>query len=216
MLISLLALLPLAGVSAWPFRRSAECSVIETVTDFDIEKFIEKTWFVQRQQVNSYQPEESLVCVSATYEDEGNRNWFKPAISVYNYDSRSENDAPEPLCATRPDPDDEPAKLQVVPCGLPNFFAGPYWVAALGPDYEWAIIVGGQPEVEGRCDSDENLCTTREGYFGGLWFFTRVRIASEDTLNTMEQTALDLGLCTANMLDVVQEGCTYEGHRIKE
>jgi lipocalin len=205
-----------------------DCKTIETVQNFDIDKYIEFTWYIQRQQVNSYQSAESLYCVTATYNDDGKKQWGKPAISVSNYNNDGMVNAPTKdgsdgvICATTSIAN-EPAKLAVAPCFLPPFLAGDYWVAAVADDYSWAIVTGGQPTIAGECVVDALLCTTPEtsallGNGQGLWFFMREQAQNAVTLATMEATALALGICTANMVDVVHEGCTYAGanHKIRE
>ena len=200
------------------------CPTVTPPPDFNITEYVRKTWYVQRQQVTSYLPESLFFCVTATYDIGDSKQWFRDAITVKNVASRGEINNPIgnfPICATQDDPVGAPAKLRVAPCFLPAFFGGPYWVAAVAEDYSWAIIVAGQPSVEGSC-TGEGLCTTRmPGFlpsFGndqGLWFFSRVPVASEEVIATMEEKALELGLCTAEMKPVVQEGCNYEGADIK-
>jgi lipocalin len=195
------------------------CPKIDTV-DLDIDSFVEKTWYIQRQQTTAYQPAENLFCVTATYALEGAKQYWKDAITVRNYANKGGVNGPSGggnLCATIK----APGKLVVAPCFLPSHFGGPYWVAAVASDYSWAIIVAGQPNVRGRC-GDANLCTTREPSFlsgfgngEGLWFFTRAQVADQTTLATLEATAAGLGICTAKMLPVVQSGCTYTGSNHK-
>lgn len=184
------------------------------------------TYSIQRQQVNSYQPAERLYCVAATYDIEGRKQWFSDAITVNNYSNQGQVNGPTSdadLCATRPDPVNEPGKLQVAPCFLPTFLAGPYWVAALDEEsYEWAVVVGGQPTID-VSEGENNLCTTPEdaGLFNlngsneGLWFLTRAQVASNATIDEMEAAALAAGIGTSRMVDVQQDGCNYEGAVIK-
>jgi lipocalin len=220
--LSLLILLAAGGAQA-------RCPEVTTQDEFNLEEFVRATWYVQRQQVNSYQPEESLFCVTATYEDEGKKQWFKTAISVYNYSNEKKvngknyNDGEgQVLCATETD---NASKLGVAPCFLPSFLSGPYWVVAAGPDpdnYEWAIVSGGQPTIDDVCD--DGTCTTAidagflnwNGNNEGLWLFTREQVAAQQTLDEMEAVAAEKGICTAQMVDVPQKGCKYVGARIKK
>lgn len=199
------------------------CPVVSVVEDFNIDEYIRKSWFVQKQQVNGYQPENALYCVAATYESEGKGVPFfwGTVISVYNYgnvnevNGRNQNDSNGMvLCARQPD-ENTPAKLLVAPCFLPNFLAGDYWVVAAGPspsNYEWAIISGGQPT-----EKYDDGCTTKESGINGsgFWFFTRAKVASEETLAEMESVARNLGFTTSLLKDVAQEGCNYEGANLK-
>jgi lipocalin len=214
-----------ASPAAAQFFHRNDCPEITPPTDFDLEEYTRKTWYIQRQQLNTYQSEEFNFCITATYEL-GRKKWGRDAITVMNIANKGSINTPTAgngpsLCAYL---DDEPAKLKVAPCFLPPIFAGQYWVASLAVDYSWAIVVGGQPDQDGEC-ADENLCTTREagiipflptlGNGQGLWFLTRDQNASDAILASMEAAAEAAGICTANMLPVVHEGCLYEGVTIK-
>lgn len=204
-----------------------ECQDISPVADFDIDEYVAASWYIQRQQTNIYQPADSLFCVVATYEMEGRRQFFQEAISVFNFSNRgaiNQGGGGGPsLCATRRSSDT--GQLAVAPCFLPPFLGGAYWVAAYSPG-RWSIVTGGQPNVEGSCSGEEDLCTTRESFSildpltiignnQGLWFLTRDRFPDDALLAEMEAAAADLGICTSGMLDVVHEGCTYEGAVLK-
>merc|ERR1712222_52225 len=85
------------------------------------------------QQVTGYQPEESLYCVTATYErgtDAWVPCWDCEVIEVYNQGNQgavndpSQNSNNEPLCARLQDVT-QPGKLGVAPCWLPNFLSEP-------------------------------------------------------------------------------------------
>jgi lipocalin len=200
-----------------------DCRKIDPPTDFDVDKYIEKTWYIQSQQENSYQPEEDLFCITATYGKEGKRQFFRSAITVRNYGNTGLNvengsSGGFVLCATQPSPDADPARLRVAPCFLPPaLFAGDYWVVAFDPDYRWAIVTGGQPTIEG-CGDD--LCRNKignslTGNGEGVWFFTREQLPDSAVAAEMDAKAASLGICTAKMKTVVQEGCTYVGATIK-
>ena len=191
----------------------------------NLTEYTRKTWYIQRQQINSYQPENDLYCVTATYELNERKSWGREAITVKNVASRGRINNPinggPALCATRKRPRKEPAKLQIGPCFLPRSLAGPYWIAVLDKDYRYAIITGGQSNQEGAC-GDPKLCTTKLpgklptlGNFQGLWFLTRVPVADDALLEEMEIAAAAAGLCTAQMKNVTQAGCDYVGADIK-
>jgi lipocalin len=206
------------------------CTKIETPDDFDVDKYIEKSWYIQRQQTNTYQPEDDLYCIVATYSKEGERQWGRRAITVRNYANSGAVNGPSPngdfkLCATPRFRFRKPAELRVAPCYVPASLGGDYWVVAFDPDYEWAIVTAGQPDQEGACSADSSLCTLREeckigflpcvGNGQGLWFFTQAQSPDPSIIDAMEAKALELGICTANMRDVVHEGCNYDGATLK-
>ena len=114
--------------------RAPSCRV-PSLARVDIDKYIEHSWYIQMQQVNGYQPRNSLNCVVATYEDEGRKVELTPwgptlfsgkTISVYNYANAGGVNAPvqrpvrdgQVLCSRLPDPRDT-SKLLVAPCFLP-------------------------------------------------------------------------------------------------
>jgi lipocalin len=109
---------------------------------------------------------------------------------------------------------------------VPAFLAGPIWV--IDTDYDtYAILTGGPLSVRGSCDEISELCTIPQraeifpsplsfaGNKQGLWFFTRDPLPPASLLEQMEEKANAMGICTAAMLDVVHEGCTYEGANVK-
>jgi lipocalin len=167
-----------------------------------------------------------LSCVVATYDEEKQSQWFQPAITVRNYATGANNASPSStsLCATKTD---RLGQLVVAPCFLPSFFGGPYWVVAT--DYtSYAIVTGGKLTTPGSCadDAADQLCTTPDeasitdplsfvGNNQGLWFLTRDRMPSATVMTTLENKAAELGICTADMLSVVQTGCDYSGAKIK-
>jgi lipocalin len=193
--------------------------------DFDLDRFIEKSWFIQKQQVNPYQSEEQLFCVVATYNlrDDGflqvqntaNNGAVNGAPQISDTDSFFSD-----LCAEQVDG----GELRVAPCVFQFAFpvvAGPYWVLAIGEDYSWAIISGGKPnevreEVDGR-----TFCSTKEGSSfldtngSGLWLFTREKVASPEKIATMEKVLTDKGIYTGDLKPVQQSGCNYVGQPIK-
>lgn len=132
------------------------CPRVYPVTEFDLNRFVEHSWFVQMQQVTPYQLENQLYCVTATYQLDG-----YPYLRVFNYANNDEVNGPpqnsedggplERLCGIQKR--EGVGELGVGPCylryiGLFNYTSGPYWVIAFDKEtYEWAIVSGGQPNV---------------------------------------------------------------------
>jgi len=201
----------------------AECPTVVPKPDLNITEYTRATWYIQWQQVTGYLPENTFYCVLATYVSD---NPWVPlkrkslTVSVHNYNNEDKvngvngNFNNQTLCARQTDPS-KPAELLVAPCFLPNALAGPYWIVAAGPEgsakYEWAIVSGGQPDVE-----YSDGCTTKEdGVNGsGFWFFTRKQNPSKETISNMFKVAVDLGYTVQRLKQVEQEGCLYEGAMI--
>lgn len=205
---------------------ATDCPTVEPVSDLNITEYTRASWYVQQQQVTSYQSLDQLVCVVATYEAGESRWWQEPiffdgqVLSVYNSyadGGSSVDDKGNPmnrLCASIND-DKTPSKLLVAPCFLPIIFGGNYWVVWLSTDsngqYEWALVSGGSPTQK-----YDDGCTTGTGYFNsGLWIFSRTPTLSKDKLADARKKLTDMGYTLQLLKDVNQAGCTYEGQYIK-
>eukprot|EP00929_Paragymnodinium_shiwhaense_P093787 TRINITY_DN5406_c0_g1_i1.p1 TRINITY_DN5406_c0_g1~~TRINITY_DN5406_c0_g1_i1.p1 ORF type:complete len:288 (+),score=66.77 TRINITY_DN5406_c0_g1_i1:84-947(+) len=208
----------------------AKCDDISNnlAKNVSLSEWVRATWYVQAQQVTAYQPNNSLNCVLATYNMEGATVpavfpgrppfWDGTVVSVYNYANEGRvNGAPleaanTTLCARVPD-DKDPSKLLVAPCFLPNWAAGPYWILSVGENketghYDWAIVIAGQP-YEPYVDG---CTTTTQGINGaGLWLFSREQVASQETMDLMLDELKAKGITSKMLLQVRQEGCTYDG-----
>jgi lipocalin len=215
---SALAGLILLISSAAAFKTS--CKPVQPLKDLDLAQYINKTWYIQQQQITGYLPKDENYCVTATYAEAGAKVplFHGTVVSVLNYDNKGmvngqteSTQNSSALCARQPK-SNEPARLLVAPCFLPNALAGDYWVLAVGPKYEWSIISGGQPTVQ-YADG----CTTKEkGTNGaGFWLFSREPVASEKTLTEMRTKATELGFTLSRLNPVEQAGCNYTRAVIK-
>jgi len=175
--------------------------------------------FIQKQQVNPYQSENQLFCVVATY-NKRNDGFIQVRNTANTGGVNGPQQSPESssffgdLCAQQVNA----GSLLVAPCFLKPTFsvtAGPYWVLAVGDNYEWAIVSGGKPTEERETRDGRTFCTTKKGESfldtngSGLWLFTREREASPETMTAMEAKLNELGISAADLKPVVQAGCTY-------
>jgi lipocalin len=217
---------------SWVCSPDSNCPAVSPVVDFDVDKYIENSWFVQKQQVNGYQQPEDLYCVTATYnkredglikvENRANKKTVNGELVGGGGGGFSQL---SDLCAKQVD--EGTGKLIVQPCllfniGLQKLTGGPYWVLAVDKDnYEWAIISGGQPtDVVGGGQSATKTdvrCTTKTtGTNGsGLWLFTREPIPADGVVEAMEKKLLEMGVSTSKLLDVPQKGCNYHNVPLK-
>ena len=200
------------------------CPTIDLQTDpkVNLTEYMKHTWYIQKQQITGYQPEDSLYCITATYNIDNYSHvpFFKnKVLSVYNYANYKKinnevNIATRPLCA-RLINESEPEKLYVSPCFLPNIFSGPYWIIYAGPssnNYEWAIVGGGQPTLQ-----KNNTCGYKLTGFknSGLWLFSRKKILEQDKIDFLTGILKQKNISTENLLNVTQEGCLYKNAFIK-
>uniref|UniRef100_A0A7S3Z387 Lipocalin/cytosolic fatty-acid binding domain-containing protein n=1 Tax=Lotharella globosa TaxID=91324 RepID=A0A7S3Z387_9EUKA len=180
-----------------------ECKKVEVQQDFDLEKYIAQKWYIQQQQEVSYLPASQNYCVSAQYTAKS-ASIFGYTISVNNkafeQDKSTKHEAS--ICAAVADKND-PAKLEVAPCFLPKFAAGPYWVVAFNDEEGWALISGGQPTIQGT-----NGCKNGSGVNGsGLWIFTRQQARDDAIVQKVRNLAVDKGFDITVLNDVDQTNC---------
>lgn len=202
-----------------------DCPIIQLQNDINLTEYIRSTWYIQQQQINSYQPKNDLFCVTATYNLDNHSRvplFNGTVLSVYNYANHNYVNGPHTptsnnsiLCARQPN-QSQPEKLLVAPCFLPNILGGPYWIVSVGPssdNYEWAIVSGGNPNVR----IDNQTCTTKQrGVNGsGLWIFSRKQVLDDITLHHVRDILTKKGISTSRLLNVTQKGCNYTGAFIK-
>ena len=189
----------------------------------NLTEYSRSTWYVQQQQVNGYQRKEDLFCVAATYNRDNHSKvpFFKGTVlSVYNYGNFNKTNGlslnnSTVLCARQPNTN-EPEKLLVAPCFLPNILGGPYWILAAGPSpqrYDWAVVIGGQPSVR----VSKTTCTTKLTGINnsGLWIFSRERFLDNSTMTMVRNIITSKNVSTDYLLPVIQTGCLYRGAFIK-
>jgi lipocalin len=90
--------------------------------------------------------------------------------------------------------------------------AGPYWVVAIDPNYQWAIVTGGAPKVPsaGGCMTGSPGGGMMQVNNVGFWLFSRLPVDPTGTA-AMRAEAIRLGLDLAPLVPVAQAGCTYTG-----
>jgi hypothetical protein len=236
----------------WTLERllGPDCQTLPVLGDeFDLDRFIAKSWYTQRQQVNEFQDFSELFCVVDTYRfmttttTTANSNGTttaataltdragNPKVEIVKYhDGQGGGGINEnPYVARFYAIHTKGAlggQFRLHEYFLPAFLAMPKWI--VDTDYDtYAIVTGGPLTVRGSCDEISELCTLAQraeffpnplsfaGHNQGLWFFTRDPMPPTSLLERMEEKANAMGICTAAMLDVVHEGCTYGGANIK-
>jgi len=218
---------------------TTKCAPLTVQSDFNTTEYLRASWYVQKQQKNGYQPESSLYCVVATYNNTYHGTpptvpFFSGQVfSVFNDCHDGGKNKPvcnnftspdfkpgfgTPLCGRVPHPA-EPAKITVAPCKLPNLLSGNYWVAAAGPtpdNYEYALIIAGQPTVqkEDGCTTPDT-CSNPAEFSCGMWMFTRDPVPDKKTMDSLMNAAKEKQISTQLLIDVNQTGCNYDGMFIK-
>jgi hypothetical protein len=200
--------------------------------EFDLDEFIAKSWFVQKQQVNGYQNETDLYCLVTTYV-----NRSDGYMDYYNYGNVDEVNGELPTIYDTVEGSGVLADwcagqdryggglLRISPCVLRPLLERvgiPHWVIAVADDYSWAIVSGGEPDTIRQtvptilCSTKTNITNVFDTSGSGLWLLTRERTASNDTIAEMEQVLVDMGVYTGDLLYVEQEGCNYTNATIIE
>eukprot|EP00959_Pyramimonas_sp_CCMP1952_P090778 1900302-Pyramimonas_sp.AAC.1 len=122
-----------------------------------------------------YLPASWNFCTQAFYKPLDKKTFWNYDIQVYNYAQEkdgTEHKTGEFLCAVEDAAANDPAKLLVGPCFLPNIpgsTTGPYWVLAHDEDEGYALISGGQPSIM----TPDGCRTGSDTNGAGLWIFTR-------------------------------------------
>lgn len=184
---------------------SDDCPTIQTQPDFDLDTYIQGRWYIAQQAVTQYLPKEQNYCVYAEYEKLKKKSFWGYSIQVHNHAQEQDgtvHDSGTLLCAKQAD-DTDPAKLEVAPCFLPSFAAGPYWVVAYDEALGYALVSGGQPTVK-----TENGCKTGSGLNdAGLWIFTREQVADPELVQQVRSIATQQGFDVTVLNAVDQSNC---------
>ena len=213
--------------------QTTNCPLIKLQTNpmVNLTEYTRASWYVQQQQLTGYQPLEDLYCVTATYDSNNDTDvpfFSGNVISVYNYANQGKVNGPSmgnytpgtkhnfrQLCARELN-QSEPEKLEVAPCFLPNLFDGAYWILEAGPtttNYDWAIVIGGQPTKR----IDNSSCTTSDtGINGsGLWLFSRNQTLTDPVIRYLHRVLYLHNISTTLLHNVTQTGCNYSGAFLK-
>lgn len=175
-----------------------------TQAGFDVNVYASSKWYIHQQQSTQYLPAEQKFCVTADYSVKDEKTITGYTVGVTNYAEEQDGTvhSTDSLCAGPEDAND-PAKLQVAPCFLPSFAAGPYWVLAYDETEGYALVSGGQPDVE-----TADGCTNGSGVNGsGLWIFTRTRERDDALVAKVRDMAKAQGFDLSVLADVDQTKC---------
>ena len=94
-------------------------------------------------------------------------------------------------------------QLEVSPCFLPSFSAGPYWVLEYDEAMGYALISGGQPDID-----TGNGCKCGDGVNdSGLWIFTRKQERDDDLVDMIRGMAEAQGFDISVLNKVDQTNC---------
>ena len=203
-----------------------------TARDFgrwDMTEWNEDRWYIIEQQVTKEEPAESLFCATLSFDYKSEKPSRNEVLKMFSYrNERSVNGevASTLQCARVPEFPKEkdeayaPWRLSTSACWMPgpiaSAFSHDYWVSDVGYatdeglEYEWAIIVAGQPRDavyhdEERANMDG--CTAEDG----IWLLARTPKVSEVTMSAMYLALTQKGIATSLLAPVVHAGCEYKG-----
>jgi len=186
------------------------CQPVETQSDFDIDAYIAKRWYIQQQMPTKYLPKDQNYCVYAEYTKMDKKNFWGYSIQVHNYAQEADgtkHDSKKIICATVDSAYDTDAKLQVGLCALPRIKSvttGPYWIVAYDEEKGYALVSGGQPNIE----TGDGKCKTGSGVNNsGLWIFTRQQARDDALVNEVRALAESKGFDLSVLNDVDQTNC---------
>lgn len=183
------------------------CPAVTTQTDFDLDAYIAKPWYILQQMETEYLEKEKNFCVTAMYTRKPQSSALGYTISVrnraYTVDGVESDSGDDFLMAYAYDKTD-PAKLAVAPWFVPKWFSGEYWVLAHNETMGYALISGGQPKIPTpygcRMGSGTNDA--------GLWIFSRTPEPDWPLVEIVRGIAEEQGFDLTVLNDVSQANCT--------
>jgi lipocalin len=176
------------------------------MSNFDLNAFVAKRWYMQQQMPTSYLPQSESRCVYANYTQLAKKTFWGYGIQVHNYAEdvappHTIHDSGDFICAKVVE--ESSGKLEVAPCFLPSFAAGPYWVVDFNDEEGYALISGGAPSK-----SAPGGCQTGSGVNdAGLWIFTRQQKRDEALVQKVRGIAAQKGFDLSVLNDVDQVAC---------
>lgn len=184
-----------------------DCKPVTTAPSFNLDSYITGRWYIHQQAETKYLPKEQNYCVYAEYTKMEKKSFWGYEVQVHNHAEEADktvHDSGDKICAASAD-DKDPAKLEVSLCLLPKFSAGPYWVLEYNEAEGYALVSGGQPDIEtpDGCKSGDGTNNS------GLWIFTRAAERDEDVVNKVRDIAKNQGFDLAVLRDVDQSDCGY-------
>jgi len=178
----------------------------DSAPNFDLESFMGARWWIQEQMSVSYLPATQNRCVYADYSKK-DKSIFGWDVQVHNHAEdikppHESHDSGKLICANIVDA--STGKLEVAPCFLPTFTAGPYWVLEYNEAEGWALISGGPPKKV-----TSGGCSTGGGVNGsGLWIFTREQQRDEALVQKGRDLAKSKGFDLSVLNKVDNTECT--------
>lgn len=230
--------------------------------DFDVEQYINGTWYVQKQQEWPLLGKKQMNCVLHTYmwrdsmvaPTSGNTDAY---LSMYQYANDKKPGgtvlslemytAWAGVCLKQ----ESAGNFDIANCGVADVggvdmgavsgildafidaTSGPYWVLAVGENYEWAIVSGGQPDVIRKTEKvklangnkqEVTYCAPPKGdnlldiYNGaGLFLMTRGSAVPDGAMDEMMAKLEEMQIWSGDLIDVKHDGCgDYNGATIIE
>eukprot|EP00549_Striatella_unipunctata_P013147 CAMPEP_0118681818 /NCGR_PEP_ID=MMETSP0800-20121206/5148_1 /TAXON_ID=210618 ORGANISM="Striatella unipunctata, Strain CCMP2910" /NCGR_SAMPLE_ID=MMETSP0800 /ASSEMBLY_ACC=CAM_ASM_000638 /LENGTH=205 /DNA_ID=CAMNT_0006578153 /DNA_START=1272 /DNA_END=1889 /DNA_ORIENTATION=- len=186
---------------------SCEATELSTVEDFDLDSYFSARWYVHEQAVTPYTPSSLNFCSFADYAIRDSPTFWGHTIDNFNYAEDAEGNVQSGNDCVYQDPN-ELGKLTVMPCFLPRFLGGPYWVVAYDEEKGYAMVSGGQPRIP-TASGCRNPTRVYNG--SGLWIFTRSPTRDEDLIDEVKVIGTSLGLDTTSSVlsPVLHENCNY-------
>lgn len=182
-----------------------------SISDFDLDGFIAKRWYIQQQMETSYLPKSHNWCVYAEYRRLAKKSFWGYDVGVHNHAEEQDgtvhdsNDDIKGGGIMAKIVDQKTGKLEVAPYFLPTFLSGPYWVIDYSEEEGYALISGGAPTVS----SKDGSCKTGSGTNNaGLWIFTRAQATDSKLVSKVRMIAQRKGFDLSVLNQVDHSNCT--------
>jgi lipocalin len=181
-----------------------------SITDFDLDGYISKRWYIQQVMETSYLPKSHNWCVYAEYQRLPKKSPNGYEVGVHNYAEEADGTIHDSNIDIKGGimakiVDEKTGKLTVAPNFLPTFLAGPYWVIAYDEAEGYSLVSGGAPKKDGEA----GLCKTGSGVNdAGLWIFTRAQKTDEKLVAKVREIAMNKGFDLSVLRQVDHSNCT--------
>lgn len=184
-----------------------------SISNFDLDGYISKRWYIQQMMETSYLPKSHNWCVYAEYHRLPKKSFWGYDVGVHNHAEEQDGTIHDSDRDIRGGGilakivDEKSGKLEVAPWFLPTLLAGPYWVIAYSEAEGYSLISGGPPKIEGT----DGACRTGTGTNNaGLWIFTREQKRDDKLIAKVRGIAKSKGFDLSVLNDVDHSNCTSE------
>ena len=181
----------------------------DSVSDFNLDGFLGKRWYVQQQMETKYFPKSQNRCVYNDYAYRKKR-LLGYELVVHNYvqDVHPPHKAHDSSKVCAKILDRARGKFRMAPCLMPPAAGAPFWIIAYDEATGYALVSGGPPKI-----AAESGCMTGSGAKdAGLWILTSKQQRDDAVVQKVRAIATQKGFDLSVLNDVEQNDCPSTLH----